>query len=234
MTVFYKTAFCKNCIECDRKSPLFKHLSDEELDLVNQKRNEITFKAGEIILKQGTGTTHIVTLTSGLAKVYIEGFHDKNLILKIAKPGEVFVGPGFHQDGRHHYSVAALKDATCCFMDGQAFKYLLSTNIHLANELIRKISRSAINGFEKHIMLTQKQMPGRVSDALLYLSQDIFESLEFDITLSRQDLADLCGLSKESVIRILKDFKTSRFIELSGNDLRILDRDALKRISVSG
>jgi CRP/FNR family transcriptional regulator len=83
-------------------------------------------------------------------------------------------------------------------------------------------------------MLTQKQMPGRVSDALLYLSEDIFESLEFDITLSRQDLADLCGLSKESVIRILKDFKTSRFIELSGNDLKILDRDALKRISVSG
>jgi CRP/FNR family transcriptional regulator len=179
-------------------------------------------------------STHIITLTSGLAKVYIEGFHSKNYILGIIKSGEIFVGPGFHHDGRHHYSVAALTDVTCCFMDGNAFKYLLSTNVDLANELIKKISMSAIASFQKFIMLTQKQMPGRVADVLLYLSQKVFEAKEFNLCMSRQDLADLTGLSKESVIRILKDFKTSGYITLEGNHLVINNFDSLKRISDSG
>lgn len=233
-SLFHKSFRCKNCHECDTQSPLFAHLSVEELEVVNGSRYEVSFRAGETIIKQGTDSTHVITLTSGLAKLYIEGFYNRNLILRIAKPPEMFGGPGFHTDGRNHYTVTAVDDCTCCYMDGKIFRQLVETNISLANELIRKINYSAINNFEKLINLTQKQVPGRVADMLLYLHRDVYGINPFHLSLSRQDLAEMTGLSKESVIRILKEFKDDGIIESQGDTLEIRNFESLQRIAISG
>ena len=56
---------------------LFRFLTDEQLEFVNQSRYEVRFLKGEIIFKQGGPLTHIACLTSGKAKVYIEGSKNK-------------------------------------------------------------------------------------------------------------------------------------------------------------
>lgn len=225
---------CRSCMDCNTRSPLFKYLTEDELALVNGSRYELFFREGETIIKQGTDTTHIITLTSGLAKIYIEGYQGRNLILKIARPGEMFGGPGFFTDGRNHYSVAAIEDATCCYLDGKIFQTLVETNIKTANELIRKINRSAIHNFEKLVNLTQKQVPGRMADTLLYLQKEVYLENPFTLTLSRQDLADMTGLSKESVIRILKEFKEDQILEMKGDYVEILNFEMLNRIAQAG
>lgn len=221
-------------MDCNMRSPLFRYLSEDELALVNGSRYEVFFKSGETIIKQGTDTTHMITLTSGLAKIYIEGYQNRNLILRIARPGEVFGGPGFFTDGRNHYTVAAIENATCCYLDGKIFQSLVETNIKTANELIRKINHSAIHNLDKLVNLTQKQVPGRMADALLYLHAEVYLTNPFDLTLSRQDLADMTGLSKESVIRILKEFKEDHILEMKGDHVEILNFDSLNRIAHSG
>jgi len=233
-SLFHKSFRCKNCHECDTQSNLFRHLSHDELELVNGSRYEVSYRAGETIIKQGTDCTHVITLTSGLAKVYIEGYYNKNLILHIARPPELFGGPGFHTDGRNHYTVTAVEDCTCCYMDGKIFRGLVESNINLANELIRNINYFAIHNFEKLINLTQKQVPGRVADMLLDLQRNVYGSNPFQLSLSRQDLADMTGLSKESVIRILKEFKDDGIIESHGDEVEILNFESLQRIAISG
>ena len=223
----------QNCVDCKCKNSLFNVLSTTELELINDNRYEVSFKAGEMMFKQGTPSPHFLCLTSGLAKVYIEGY-GKNLILSLVKPVEYILGPGIYVDNRHHYSASAVEDSTACMVDANTFKLIMRDNPDFAYEFIRRISIMTIFNFEQFISLTQKQMNGRIADALFYLSDQIYGSNPFEMTISRQDLADLSGMSKESAIRILKEFKDEGILTVNGNILHILNPQQLKKISETG
>lgn len=77
-------------------------------------------------------------------------------------------------------------------------------------------------------------MPGRVAGSLLYLTDTVYNNYDINLGLSRQDIADLSGLTKKSSIRILKDFKDTGYISLEGQHLVIKDRESLKTISSNG
>jgi len=222
-----------NCVDCNCNNSIFKHLNHDELELINQNRFEVSFKAGEMMFKQGTPSPHFLCLTTGLAKLYIEGY-GKNLILSLAKPVEYILGPGIFVDNRHHYSASAVEDSTACLVDVNTFKQIMHLNLEFNDEFIRRISIMTIFNFEQFISLTQKQMNGRIADALFYLSEQIYGSNPFEMSISRQDLADLSGMSKESAIRILKEFKDEGILAVDGNSLHILNPSQLKKISETG
>ena len=54
------------------------------------------------------------------------------------------------------------------------------------------------------------------------------------MSISRQDLADLSGMSKESAIRILKEFKEEGLLNVEGNMFELLNIKQLKQISETG
>jgi CRP/FNR family transcriptional regulator, polysaccharide utilization system transcription regulator len=222
-----------NCIDCNCKSIIFKKLTDAELDLINQNRFEVNFKAGEIMFKQGTPSPHFLCITKGLVKLYIEGY-GKNLILGLVKPVEYIFGPGVYVDNRHHYSAAAVEDSRACMVDVNAYKQLIRENPDFAEEFIKRVSLQSIFNFDQFVSLTQKQMHGRIADALFYLSDTVYCSNPFVMTISRQDLADISGMSKESAIRILKEFKEEGILSVDGNTVHILNPAQLKKISETG
>jgi CRP/FNR family transcriptional regulator len=234
MAKFTKTDNCKNCVDCNQKMPMFQLLTDNELLELNGSRFEVKFKAGETIFKQGTSATHLLIITSGLAKFYVEGVQDKQLIIQIVKPWEVIGQASLYFDNRHHYSIAALVDCTACFIEIGAFKKMIRQNSDFAEELIKKCTQKGINSFEKMVSLSQKQMHGRIADGLIYLAEKVYESNSFNLHLSRQDIADLTGMSKDSAIRILKEFHHEGIIELDGRKLSVLNKEQLERISETG
>jgi CRP-like cAMP-binding protein len=223
-----------NCLECFKKTPLFYQLTDEELHIINRNRFEANYKAGETIFKQGTAMTHLMSFRKGLAKVYIEGVNNRNLIMQFILPTNLLGGPGFKTDNRYHYTIVAVEDSEACFIDIKDFEEVLLRNNEFALLLIAKNNKQSIYNFGRFISLTQKQMPGRIADALLYISQEVYKSNDFETRISRQDIADLTALTKESTIRILKQFKNDKIIEVDGNHFRILDLEELKRISLTG
>jgi CRP/FNR family transcriptional regulator, polysaccharide utilization system transcription regulator len=222
-----------NCADCNCKSSIFKNLSPLELELINHSRFQVNYKPGEIIFKQGTPSPYFVCVTSGLAKIYIEGY-GKNLILSLVKPVDYIFGPGIYVDNRHYYSASAVEESTACLVDVNVFKKLIRENPDFADEFIKRVSRQSIFNFEQVISLTQKQMHGRIADVLFYLSNKIYDKNPFVMTISRQDLADLSGMSKESAIRILKEFKEEGILTVSGSVIEILNIKQLRQISETG
>lgn len=223
-----------NCACCNLKLNLFKHLTDEEFEIINESRYEVFFNAGETIFKQGGPMTHIACITDGMAKIYLEGQRSRNVILKVVKPSELVGGPGFQVDNRHHFSVAAIKDTRACFIDIQAIEHVLKNSNQFSMAFIQHLNKIAIQMQRKLQALTQKQMRGRFADALLYLTDTIYENAEFETTLSRQDLADMSAMTKESAIRIMKEFKDSQIIDCEGNYFKILNQSELASISRTG
>ncbi len=231
MTVFNAGLDCRNC---PSKPALFQYLSGEELVYLEENRYEVHFNPGETVFKQGGALTHVACLTSGLFKIYLEDSNRNNLLLTILKPAELVGGPGFMVDSRHHFSVTALQSSTVCFIDIKVFKEILKRNPEFALQFIGYLNRIHINMYNKLISLTHKNMQGRVSDTLIYLSKNIYDSLAFDTPLSRQDLADLSSIAKESFIRIIKEFKDKDLINFEGNSFKIKKLKALQKISQSG
>ena len=225
---------CEDCNECLNRAPYFKILSPEELEIMNKDRYSVRYKAGEMILKQGTSATHVLSLIDGIVKIYIEGMGDRNLLLNLQKPWALMGGPGLHTDRKIHYSVSALTDVSICFIVLDNFNKVMTMNCRFANQLIGHVSNHSVIMFDKMISLTQKQMHGRMADGLLYLSKAFFKSDSFKLYLSRQEIADLTAMSKDSAIRILKDFERDGIISLQGNQLSILDTDQLLNISLKG
>ncbi|MDZ7777130.1 MAG: helix-turn-helix domain-containing protein [Bacteroidales bacterium] len=82
--------------------------------------------------------------------------------------------------------------------------------------------------------LTQRQMPGRVAGSLLYLAEEVYNTNDMMLDISRQDLAELSGMTKESAIRILKEFKDAGYISLDTQHLTIHDSGNLEKISQNG
>ncbi len=234
MINFKRSVNCGGCSECNNKSPLFNSLSSEELEIINKDRFEVTYKSGEMIFKQGTASTHILMLTSGLVKIYLEGYNSKNLLLKVIKPPRIFGALGIYFDNRNYYTATALENSTVCFVSVDNFKQCVRSNPDFAEKFIEHLNRNSVYAFGRFVDLTQKQMPGRVADALLYLANEVYESNPFKISLSRQDLAEMTSLSKESFIRILKEFKEENIIKMNGDFIEISKMDALKKISQVG
>ena len=183
-------------------SPLFCLLNKEELQLVDANKIQVNFKAGETIKKQGTFMSHVLSVNSGMAKLYIEGLEGRSAILRIVKPVSFIGGPGIYFDQRHHYTITALVDSSVCFIDLQVFKDVLRGNQSFAEEFLKDFSSDVLRVYNRLIFLTQKQMPGRMADALLYLHDEIFEQPRFPMILSRSELSELSAMSRETAIII--------------------------------
>jgi CRP/FNR family transcriptional regulator, polysaccharide utilization system transcription regulator len=223
-----------NCLACQKRADIFNVLKEEEIARVNCERVSIAYNPGEIIFKQGTPCHNLVCITSGLVKMYIEHENSHSIILGLARPVTYLFVPGAFTDQRHHYTAVACEDTTACLIDINLMKKLIRDNSDFANEFINKISTQAIELFEKISCYTQKHVFGRMAEALLYLHLKVYFENPFELSISRQDLADLSGMTKESAIRVLKKFKDDNIISLEGNHLEILNRTKLEAISKNG
>ena len=226
--------FIESCKDCTVGWKNFKHLSKSELQLVNENRYEATFKPGEIMIKQGSPTSSALFIAQGMAKTYMEGLNGKNFIMSIALPGKLIIGPGAYIDSRHTYSVSAITTVQACFISFDIFKKLVKVNGDFAESLLEDISIKSFISHMRMVNLTQKKMPGRLADAILYFSNDVFNSDEFEMILSRQEIGEMTNMAKECVVRILKDLEESGVIYSDSSKIKILDREKLIQISEKG
>ncbi|MEA3478249.1 MAG: Crp/Fnr family transcriptional regulator [Bacteroidota bacterium] len=212
----------------------FESLTDDEKDLLEKNSVTVDYKKGETISKQGSFASNIIYIESGLVKVYIEG-KPKNLILTIT-PADHFVGLQAIIEGNNTflYSVSTYIDSRVKLIDIQIFKQLLRQNPAFTAKIINILNENSAQAYGRFFCLTRKQLHGRLADILLCLSERIFKSEAFELPLSRNDLGELSGMSTESVIRIMKEFKDDKLIKVVCKTIEIVDKERIKKISEVG
>lgn len=237
----------KDCIDCEKgksccnlscfvenEANIFKSLTEKELLFLIDKKQQIKYKIRETIIKQNTSSTFVICMRDGLAKVFIEGEKGKNLIVKIIGRGDFISGGGLFNGNVQHFTISALTPVTCCLIDASKLSNLFAENNSFAVELLRNHTKQNNYLLSKMVSLTQKYMPGRVAETLLYLKNDIYKKSRFTTDLSRQELADMSNMTKESLVRILQQFKESNIIKTQGSEIEITDESSLINISRNG
>jgi CRP-like cAMP-binding protein len=88
--------------------------------------------------------------------------------------------------------------------------------------------------FDRLMSQSHKQLPGRIADVILYFSEIIYNNNEFEFPLTRRELAELAGTTKESFIRTLAEFKNDKIIDLDGSRVKINSLKIVRTLSELG
>ncbi|HNY01644.1 MAG TPA: Crp/Fnr family transcriptional regulator [Bacteroidales bacterium] len=201
---------------------------------MNQNSRATLFRKGDIILHEGSMTSHIIYLKSGLVKEFRKGPGETEQILQIVKPFTYLGLPSLFGDRINHYSYAALQDISVCYIDLGIFTKLIRDNGNFAFEILVSVSRDSLNNFHRFMSQSQKKTFGRVADALIYFSEIIYEQNSFELPFSRQEFADLIGISRESATRVLTKFRDDGLLRLTGRRIEITNIPLLRQISKNG
>jgi len=202
--------------------------------MLNEERHSVLFHEGEVILKQGTRADYIVSVVEGFGKMYIEGIQNRNLILDFVKPWKLMGGPSGLIKEKHKYSVMAIQETLVCFIDMDNLKKVLASNSEFSEQFLIYCSLNYQAALDRLVGISQKQMHGRVADALIYLSEDIYNSQTIGEEISRQDIAEYTAMSKDSAIRVLKEFERDQIVSLHDRQIEVLDSRKLHDIADKG
>lgn len=212
----------------------FEKLTEEEFRLLEENSVFIHYKKREIICKQGSFVSHVMAVKKGLVKVYLDD-GTNSLVLKIIPEGNLLALSSVSENASTYaYSAMAYVDTEIQQIDIKVFRQLLNQNAAFAREVIDIFSANSVQVYGRFFCLTHKQAYGRMADILLCLSERIFKQNEFQLPLSRKELAELSGMSAETVIRMLKKFNEEELIKMDGKIIRINDFERLQRISETG
>lgn len=222
------------CSDCFQKCHLFKALTKEQLDEIYEFRYDTSFRKGEIIAKQGSPISNVVSLSEGLAKLVLETPGKPDILLTIVKPTTLVTSPGMFLDNRYHFSVVSLTDTKACFIGMSVIRKMFEANKEFAKRFHRSIGERSVLLYDRFRNIIHKNMAGRIADAILFLHHEIYLNSKFTIDLSRSDLAEYSNMTKESVSRILKEFKDEGIFDLTNDQASILDLERLEQIARNG
>ena len=222
-----------DCLNCPYQSSNFDFLKLNEKKEIQDNCLIVNFKKGENICKQNLTVTHSLFLSQGLVKVFIET-EKKNTILKIGTTGEYIGLQSIFGSGIYHFSITAIEPSRICLIDVKYFRELCTKNPHFLMSITESISSCTNEIFSRLTFLNQKSVRSRLATALVFFADTIYKSNKFVFSMSRQDLADYIGISRENAVRILSDFKKEKLIKVSGKNIEILNRNLLETVKKLG
>ena len=218
----------------ERKLPFDQLLSNAEKELFDLNSNLVEYSRRDTIIKQNSRTSHVLYIKSGLVKISKEMRKGKSLILKIEGPGNFIGLSSVFGSETYEYSVSAIEPTVVSFTDIKILKDIISKNGLIGLDIIGQVSKNNIFNIDKLSSLLYKQLPGRIADIIIYFSEYIYLSQTFTIPLTRQELAELAGTTKESLIRTLSEFKHDKIIDMDRNTITILSPKIIHTLSRLG
>lgn len=194
---------------------------------LNRKAHHVRKK--QDIYLEGDEATRVYFVQAGRVKTVKTTAGGKELITVLYGPGEFFGHLALLEGTPHHDSAVALEDAELVYIPRQDFTELLLRNPDIGRQFIRLLAGRVRAREQELLGMAYNSIRRRVADALLRLHEQASAAQLPTIQLTRDDLAALVGTATESVIRTLSEFNQSGFIELTPNNIRVVQPEQLRR-----
>ncbi len=222
---------CDNCFT-DLDS-IFKHLTPEELIKVEKEKVCNFYKRGNIIYHEGSRTNGFYCINSGVLKIFKTGIDGREQIIAFAKRGDIIGYRSILSNELACSSAKVIEDAVLCFVPGETLISLVKTNGNFSMAMMQQTCRELGEANSFITDIAQKTVRERLAEVLLNLKDifDLDENNVLQISLTREELANIVGTATESVIRLLSEFKQDKLIDLNGRKITLLDIKRLEKVS---
>lgn len=213
---------------------ILSSLSKDDKEKFLSYTETLYFKRGNLIFFEKGFPTGVFLVKTGSAKIFKTGVDGKDQIFYIYRKGDLL---GYHAllcNEKYEDSCEALEDCAFQFVSRHDFERLLVSIPALSRLFIQNMSHEFGVLVNSITILAQKSLRERFALHLLILNDRFSEDGKgSEIRLPREDLANIIGTARESLGRLLKDFKQEELIKLSGKNIVIKDAQKLLKIASS-
>ncbi|MGZ8553699.1 MAG: Crp/Fnr family transcriptional regulator, partial [Chitinophagaceae bacterium] len=192
------------------------------------------YKKGEILFREGSYPTGIYYVTKGKVKKYKTDKEGREQIFYVCRKGEVL---GYHaliSEEKYTDTAATLEESIVAFIPKDDFLKAIQLSSVLSNRLLKVMSHEfgvLVNGLA---VFAQRSVRERLALSLIIL-RDKYKKEQQDkpveLDLSRDDLAKFVGTARETLVRLLHDFKKDGLIETQGRKIILLKPQEISQIA---
>jgi len=222
------------CDKCSLESgSIFKHLTHDEMVILNYEKDFRHYKRGDILYQEGNRISGFFCINSGIIKVFKTGLDGKEQIIRFAKPGDIIAYRSVLSNELACTSAKVIEDCHVCFIPSEILIQFIKSNSTFSLELLRLACHELGEANSFITDIAQKTVRERLAEILLLLVHEFGLDAEnyLNISLTREELANIVGTATESVIRLLSEFKSDKLVELTGRKIKILNKKGLEKIS---
>jgi CRP-like cAMP-binding protein len=222
------------CEKCSlESSSIFKFLKPDEVTSINYEKDFRQYKRGDILYQEGNRISGFYCINSGIIKVFKTGFDGKEQIIRFAKKGDIIAYRSVLSNELACTSAKVIEDCQVCFIPSEILISFIKTNSSFALELLKLACHELGEANSFITDIAQKTVRERLAEVLLFLVNDFgLDNQQYlNISLTREELANIVGTATESVIRLLSEFKSDKLVELNGRRIKIINTKGLEKIS---
>jgi CRP/FNR family transcriptional regulator, polysaccharide utilization system transcription regulator len=223
--------FCDKCAL--ETNSVFKHLSKDEADKLNFEKDFRHYKRGDVLYQQGNRINGFYCINKGIIKVFKTGIDGKEQIIRFAKTGDIIAYRSVLSNEPACTTATVIEDCQVCFIPSEILISFIKNNSSFSFEIL-KLACHELGEANSYITdIAQKTVRERLAEVIIQLVKDfgLDEQGFLNISLTREELANIVGTATESVIRLLSEFRSDNYIELTGRKIKILNYKGLEKVS---
>ena len=224
---------CKNCSLYDLCLPMGLETGDlDQLDKVIKRSKSIN--KNNFLYRMGEPLKSIYAVRSGSFKSYLTNPDGTEQIVGFSLPGEL-LGMDAICDENHTCTAKALETSNVCEIPYDRLESLSREIPNLHHQLLRLMSKEIQQ--DQNLMLLLAQMPAetRLASFLLGMSERLnkrgYAANDFNLSMSRGDIANLLGMAVETISRLLSHFQDNGVLKVERKHITILKLDTLRKLA---
>lgn len=223
--------FCDKC--AIETNALFRYLTKDEIDKINFEKDFRHYKRGDVLYQEGNRINGFYCINKGIIKIFKTGFDGKEQIIRFASQGNIIAYRSVVSNEPACTTAEVIEDCQVCFIPSEVLINLVKSNSSFSFELMKLACHELEESNSFITDIAQKTVRERLAEVLLNLVEEfgLDENNYLNISLTREELANIVGTATESVIRLLSEFKSDKLIELHGRKIKVLDPKSLVKIS---
>jgi CRP-like cAMP-binding protein len=205
--------------------------------MLSKNAEVIHYEKNEIIHNDGDESHYMWMLLSGKVRIYKEGIGQRQQIIRLLKPYDIFGYRACIAHEAYNSSASALEQCSVYRLDREHFNQLIQSNGALCYQVMLMMAKDLAFSEIQTVNLTQKHIRGRLAESLLLLLKNYGyeeDGQTLAMLLPREDLANMSNMTTSNAIRTLSQFAQEGLIIIDGRHIRILDEKELEHISRLG
>lgn len=209
-----------------------QYLSKEDFEKYMSAKQTLNFHKGEVIFEDGETPKGVYYIKNGTTKLSKSGVYGKEQILRIIKSGDLIGYRSILCGENFQAKAEAMTDVETIFIPADIFMNALKADPQLSFAMMQKIAFELGESSNTVTFLAQKTVRERLAEILLLLEQKLGTDPEgyIQISLTREEIANIIGTATESAIRLISEFKHDGLISVEGRNIKILCHDKLRKL----
>ncbi len=217
-------------IELLHRSALFSELDQAEIDALHRIVGFRELARGQVLFLEGDPAEGFFVLLSGSMRIYKSSAEGREFTLHRITPGQMFAEAAIFKGRVYPANCIATEDSVVAFFPKGAFVEVVKEQPTVALKIIGGLSAWLREFTVKLENLSLKDVPARLATYLLTQAR-ANDSRQFELPVSKTELARELGTISETLSRTLKKLKNLGVIEESRDGIEILDPARLKMIA---